>query len=187
MPAFPAYFLLGVSILLLVPTFGRRLAARWPAEAPRPIGRRPMIAAGFALVVVPLVVVALVRPIEKPEKAIAVDTILTPTDERIDVTVEADGEARVVTWSHPPAGSSAVFFRVYRTGPGTGSSRSASTTAARRSARSRWCCSGRPASDAGATARHRPDVRYRIGVAANSRDDETAGDVATLSEPVESP
>ena len=186
MPAFPAYFLLGVSILLLVPTFGRRLAARWPAKAPRPIGRRPMIAAGFALVVVPLVVVALVRPIEKPAKAIAVDTILTPTDERIDVSVEADGEARVVTWSHPSVGSSAVFYRVYRTGRNGleqecldhGGAKECSlemvllgTTRERR-----WRDGSPP-----------PDVRYRIGVAANSRDDETAGDVATLSEPVESP
>jgi hypothetical protein len=32
-----------------------------------------------------------------------------------------------------------------------------------------------------------PGVRYRVGVAANSRNDENAGDVATISEPVESP
>ena len=30
-----------------------------------------------------------------------------------------------------------------------------------------------------------PGSRYRIGVAANSRNDPTAGDVATISEPVE--
>ena len=43
MPGFPAYFLLAVSIPLLVPTLARRLAARWPADAPRPIDFRVVL------------------------------------------------------------------------------------------------------------------------------------------------
>ena len=186
MPAFPAYFLLAVSIPLLVPTLGRRLAARWPADAPRPVGRRLVIALGVLLAAVPLAVVALVRPIDTPAKAIAVNTIVTPVDERIHVSVKADGEARIVTWSHPPAGSSDVFYRVYRTGRNGleqkcldhGGAAECSlemvllgTTRARR-----WRDGSPP-----------PGVRYRIGVAANSRNDPSGGDVATLSPPVESP
>ena len=187
MPAFPAYFLLAVSIPLLVPTLGRRLAARWPAGAPRrPVGRRLVLALGVLLAVVPLALVALVRPIDTPAKAIAVDTIVTPVDERIHVSVEADGESRIVTWSHPPAGSSAVFYRVYRTGRngleqkcldhGGAAECSLEMVLLGTTRERRWRDGSPP-----------PGVRYRIGVAANSRNDPTGGDVATLSPPVESP
>ena len=186
MPAFPAYFLLGVSLLLLVPTLGRRLAVTWPAATPRPIGRRLVVALGVCVAVVPLAVVALVRPIDTPAKAIAVDTIVTPVDERIDVSVRADGESRIVTWSHPPAGSSDVFYRVYRTGRngleqkcldhGGAAECSLEMVLLGTTRERRWRDGSPP-----------PGVRYRVGVAANSRNDITGGDVATLSPPVASP
>lgn len=187
MPAFPAYFLLAVSIPLLVPTIARRLAERWPPErAPNPVGRRLVVALAVALAAVPLIVVALVRPIETPAKAIAVETIVTPVDERIDVSVEVDGEARIVTWSHPAAGSSDVFYRVYRTGAngleqkclkhGGAAECSLEMVLLGTTRERRWRDGSPP-----------QDVRYRIGVAANSRDDPEGGDVATLSEPAESP
>jgi len=186
MPAFPAYFLLAVSIPLLVPTLGRRVAVRWPAQARRPIGRRVVIALGVLLAAVPLAVVALVQPLDTPAKAIAVDTIVTPVDERIHVSVKADGESRIVTWSHPPAGSSDVFYRVYRTGRngleqkcldhGGAAECSLEMVLLGTTREPRWRDGSPP-----------PGVRYRIGVAANSRNDPTGGDVATLSPPVESP
>jgi hypothetical protein len=97
--------------------------------------------------------------------------------------VTADGEARVVTWSHPPVGSTDVFYRVFRT-PLDGTELD--------------CLDHRGAAECqlemdviGTTREPRwrdgsppPNVRYRIGVAANWRDDPDEGDVATLSRPV---
>ena len=62
-----------------------------------------------------------------------------------------------------------------------------STTAARGSARSQMVLLGTTREPRWRDGSPPPGVRYRIGVAANSRNDPTAGDVATLSEPVESP
>ena len=99
MPGFPAYFLLAVSILLLVPTLGACLRRTWPEQPARPLQRPLVIGLAVALALVPLVVVALVRPIGLPPKAVIVDEILTPVDEEIDVDVRADGESRVLTWT----------------------------------------------------------------------------------------
>ena len=183
MPGFPAYFLLAASTLLLVPTLGRRVATRWPDTASRPVGRRPVVVLAVTLAFVPLLVGTLVHPIETPAHAIAVDTILTPVDDRIKVSVAAEGEARIVTWSHPPAGSSDVFYRVYRTGlhgletkcldHGGAKECSLEMVLLGTTREARWRDGSPP-----------PGVRYRIGVAANSHDDATAGDVATLSKPV---
>ena len=186
MPGFPAYFLLVVSTLLLVPTLGARLAARWPERPARELDRRLVWGLAVALAVVPLAVVALVRPLDSPAKAVVLDEILTPVDDGIDVEVGADGEAREVTWTHPGTGRSDVFYRVYRSDLDGEDLDCADHDGAREcrldmvllgTTRERRWRDGSPP----------PDVRYRIGVAANSRDDETAGDVATLSEPVESP
>jgi hypothetical protein len=186
MPSFPAYFLLAVSILLLVPTLGRALAGRWPDDAPRPLGRRLVAAVAVALAVVPLVVVALVRPIASPEKAISVDSILTPVDDRIDVSVAAENAARVLTWSHPTVGSSAVFYRVFRTGADgvelecldhAGAAECELVMELVGTTRERvWRDEAPP-----------PDARYRVGVAANWIDDPTAGDVTALSPPAAAP
>ena len=50
MPSFPAYFLLLVATLLLVPTLGAQLARRWPAAQPRQVGRRALAGLAVALV-----------------------------------------------------------------------------------------------------------------------------------------
>ena len=117
----------------------RRVASRRVGRQrpPSPLGRRLVIGLGVCSRVVPLVVVALVRPIETPAKAIAVDDDRHARRRaRSTSSVEADGEARIVTWSHPPAGSSDVFYRVYRTGLNGLDAEVRSTTAAPRSARS---------------------------------------------------
>ena len=181
MPAFPAYLLLAVSTLLLVPTLGRAMARRWPLDGERrPLDRRLVAVLAVSLAAVPFAVVALVTPIATPEQAIAVNTILTPVDERIDVDVVAEGAARTLTWSHPAVGASKVFYRVYRT-PADGVEMK--------------CLDHGGASECllemdllGTTRERRwrdgappPGVRYRVGVAANSRNDATAGDVVALS------
>ena len=143
-----------------------------------------MIGLAFGLALVPLVVVAVVRPIGLPPPAIVVDNILTPVDDEIDVDVRADGESRTLTWSHPPTGRTDVFYRVYRTDLAGTDLQCAEHGGAKECAlqmvllgttrEPRWRDGSPP-----------PGSRYRIGVAANSRNDATAGDVATISEPVE--
>jgi hypothetical protein len=98
--------------------------------------------------------------------------------------VRPAGEARMLSWSHPDAGATDVFYRVYRTAAGGADVECADD--------------GKGAADCTLAMLHLGTTReprwrdgsppagalYRIGVAANSRDDPEAGDVATISEPV---
>jgi hypothetical protein len=183
MPAFPAYFLLAVSILLLVPGAARELVSRWPNRPASRLDRRLVVALAIAFALVPLVVVPLLRPLPAPTKALVVNNILTPVDPEIEVSVSPDGESRTLTWTHPSTGSSKVFYRVYRTAAG---------------GRDFKCLDHGGAAECHlqmlllATTRE-PRYRdgsppagalYRIGVAANSQDDSAGGDVATISPPI---
>ena len=185
MPAFPAYFLLAVSIALLVPGVGRELATRWPTRPAPRLDRRLVVALAVAFALVPLVVVLAPAPLPAPTKALLVNNILTPVDQEIEVSVVPEGESRTLTWTHPSTGSSKVFYRVYRTAAG---------------GRDFECLDHGGAAECNlkmlllATTRE-PRYRdgsppagalYRIGVAANSQDDPAGGDVATISEPIES-
>jgi hypothetical protein len=187
MPAFPAYFLLAASTLLLVPGVAQSLATRWPDRPASRLDRRLVAALAVAFALVPLVIVPFLRPLPAPTKALVVNNILTPVDSKIEVSVVPDGESRTLAWTHPSTGSTRVFYRVYRTAAGgrdftclehggaaecnlkmllLGTTRDA-----------RWRDGSPPAG-----------ALYRIGVAANSQDDPAGGDVATISRPIpESP
>jgi hypothetical protein len=186
MPGFPAYFLLVVSTLLLVPTLGARLAARWPERKARSLDRRLVWSLAAVLAVVPLAVVALARPLETPAKAIVLGEILTPVDDQIDVAVRPQGEARELTWTHPGTGPSDVFYRVYRSDL-DGADLDCSDHEGASECRLDMVLLGTTREPRWRDGSPPPGVRYRVGVAANSRNDENAGDVATISEPVESP
>jgi hypothetical protein len=185
-PAFPAYFLLAASVVLLVPRLGEALARRWPRREPAAVGRRTLIALGAGLAALPLVAVVAVGAMSSPPRAILVNTILTPVDEAVAVEVRPEGEAREVTWSHPGLGSTRVFYRVYRTGADGADvdcvDRGAATECALEmvllgtTREPRWRDGSPP-----------PGARYRIGVAANALDDASQGDVVAISPPVRSP
>jgi hypothetical protein len=185
MPGYPAYFLLAVATLLLVPTAGRRLAQRWPELPARTLDRRLVAGLVVALAALPLLVVAVVRPLDSPDRAVIVDEILTPVDEEIAVAVRAEGEARVVSWTHPPAGSSDVFYRVYRTGF-RGADLECRDYEGASECRLQMLLLGTTREPRWRDGSPPIGSLYRIGVAANSRDDPTAGDVATLSPPIPS-
>jgi hypothetical protein len=183
MPGFPAYFLLGMSVVLLVPTLGVRLAARWPETRRRAVGRNTAVALAVGLAVVPFVVVVALRPSSSPAKAAIVNDILTPIDDRIAVTVRAEGESRVLSWTHPRAGSSELFYRVYRTGTEDGD-RVCEPRGASTACQLGLLLLGTTREPEWRDGSPPPGSIYRIGVAANSRNDPAGGDIATLSPPV---
>lgn len=183
MPAYPAYFLLAVSTLLLVPTLGVRLARGWPEGRLRRLDRRIVAAIAVGLALVPLLVVALARPIDSGAKAVVVQGILTPVDEQIDVELRAAGTARMLTWTHPRAGSSDVFYRVFRTDL-SGTDVDCSARDGARECRLRMVPLGTTREQRWRDVSSPAGSRYRVAVAASSRDDPAAGDIATISAPV---
>jgi hypothetical protein len=188
MPAWPAYLLLLAAIPLLVPTLARRLA--WRAR-PTPAGiarRRTVAAAAAGLAALPLLAVAVARPAAAQDASLAViqevggNILLTVVDDEITVAARADGASQVLTWRAPDYGAS-VFYRVYRTDNPRGDTRCESSGGSARcflvgavvaTTRAPRYVDGSP--PAGAI--------YRIGVAANYKDDPEGGDVFALSPPV---
>jgi hypothetical protein len=181
MPAFPAYFVLAAAIPLLVPVLGPRLADRFAAAPPgatRP-RRAAVAAAGVALVLVPLLVVAAAGQAPEERTALAHhDNLLLPVDETLAVELE-DGMLR---WS-PHAGGTAVFYRVLRSGQGSG------VACTSPGARARLCdLQMDVVTTTRATSWRVPagqeDATYRVAVAANWRDDPELGDMLALSRAV---
>jgi hypothetical protein len=185
MPAWPAYLLLVAAVPLLVPTLPQRLGARL-AQPPAVSARRWVAGAAAVLLgLVPIVLVAVLRPLGSQDAKPAViqqvggNTLLTAADDGIEVTVRRQGQARLVTWRTPDYGP-AVFYRVYRTANPRGDTRCESSGGAGR------CFL---VSDVIATTRSRQYLdasppqhpAYRIGVATNYLDDPSGGDVFVVS------
>jgi hypothetical protein len=183
MPAYPAYFLLFACLPLLLPGVLRRIKAGAIPAAPRPIGRRTLIVVGVLFVAVPLVAVAAPQPLSaRDPEAISINTILTPVDEAIRVTVTPDGARRTVTWAHPGFGPTEVFYRVYRT-EFQGADVECSTT------RSPECILKMITLATTRQARYvdlspPEDARYRIGIATNWENNPAGGDVISISAPI---
>ena len=186
MPAWPAYLILFASIPLLVPTLARRLGDRVrPPALRRPVALRWVAVAAVLTIAIPATAIAASSPLEDASKAVFQDDvdnfILTPVDDAVDVRVErtAEGGQRL-TWTAPSFRSN-VFYRVYRTDPTANEEE----------------CDPRPEGAAYCFVRGVPihttretefvdpsppaGVAYRVGVAANWLDDDTAGDVFLLS------
>jgi hypothetical protein len=179
MPAYPAYFLLAVAVPLLVPGVASRLWTRFPRVPEPRFGRLTVVAVAVAFAALPLAVTALAQPSHSPENTVLVDGILVPVED-FRLAVRADGAARELSWS-AATGGPAVFYRVFRStndgsdvscgGDGTpecelemvvlGTTRTG-----------RW---RDPSPPQGAS--------YRVGRAANWKDDPAAGDVYLISPP----
>ena len=140
--------------------------------------------AGVGLVVLPLLVISVARPLSREEPdAITIGSILTPVDPSIEVGVRADGARRTLTWTHRDFGATEVFYRVFRTAAGGAD----------------FDCLAEGSPDcrlADAAARDDPeaarftdlspptDALYRVGVATNWANDSEGGDVIALSPPL---
>ncbi len=183
MPGFPAYFLLAASIPLLIPTLAARLDRFEQPSRGRRLGARAVALIAVAVITLPLAAAGLPQPLDSTRDALLVNNILIPVDPEIDVVVTAQGEARTIIWNHPSTNGTSVFYRVFRTalaGPdavcaeGTGAIYCDLSMIELTTTRQRRYVDGSPP----------PGARYRIGVAANWRDDPAGGDVFAVSRPI---
>ena len=184
MPAFPAFVLLGASVVLLVPGLRARPegGALRLARRKRPFA---LAAAVAVFVAAPLAVVAAVPPLhDGGRKAVRQGETLVPVSPDIALRASIEGDAVRLSWRSQPAGGTHVFYRILRT-----------------QGQSDAYCGGRPASAAddcriymdAPAATHansfldRPGPGtwiYRIGVSANWLDDFRYGDVYVVSPPI---
>jgi hypothetical protein len=182
MPGLPAWGILTASVPLLVPTVQTRLGARLAPPRARAIGTRWLIAGVVALTVVPLAVVLAERPSRGTSHALIWNGILTPIDGGVvRVRATRDGASVRLRWTDA-TDRARTFYRVFRTSgaqPDTGCVRVSvdrcdldTTTLV--VTRAHDYVDRSPVS--GAT--------YRVGVAANWKDDTSAGDVFAISPPV---
>jgi hypothetical protein len=179
MPAWPAYFLLAVSLPLLVPRVGGILAAA-PARPPAPPSRRVLAAAGLLLGLVPVVLFAAL-PATKGQRAVREpgSGVYVPVVDELRPTVERRGGAQRLAWRKVgPGPGTHAFYRVYRIAGSDGVTcvakgadectfEGATTVATTRET----AYTDRPP---------RGDWFYRVGVVANWRDDPTLGDLLLL-------
>jgi Dolichyl-phosphate-mannose-protein mannosyltransferase len=115
MPAFPAYLLLAASIPLLVPAYGTRLAARFPARSPRfRIGTRSLAVATAVFALIPLVIVIGLRSNNSARAVKYFDQgVFVPVSPQFRPTASEVGGRVVVRW-HALGASVPHFYRVLR-------------------------------------------------------------------------
>ncbi len=183
MPAYPAYFLLGAALPLLVPGVARRVPKRLLPRRPGAISRRVLAGAGVGFVVLPLLVISVVRPLSREEPdAITIGSILTPVDPSIEVGVRADGARRTLTWTHRDFGATEVFYRVFRTAAGGADFDCLAEGSP--DCRLEMLPLGTTRKQAFTDLSPPTDALYRVGVATNWANDSEGGDVIALSPPL---
>lgn len=116
MPGFPAFFLLAVSIPLLVPTFGQRFAGRFPSPLRDLHWRnRWLLGAAALLGIVPIALFGGLPQLSGRSAAKYFDesVFLPMTSHALRLDVASAGGVRRLSWTAPPA-SATTFYRVFR-------------------------------------------------------------------------
>ena len=195
MPAWPAYFFLAVSLPLLVPVWGPLLAERfavplrgvkWPRRALVPL------AGALAL---PFIVIAVLPP-SKGEGAakLPLQSLFLPVDQDVGLTVTPVVGGLDLSWRAPKPGSAKSFFIVYRSPLeytlSEGDPRVIHQGKLCEPTRNASRCTiemtevGRTRSSRFVDRVPRGQWTYRIGTAANWRNDESLGDPFVISRPL---
>lgn len=173
LPAAPAYMLFLAAVVLLVPGLGRRLGE--PERPGSPSVHPGLLAAAAALTIfVPLTWAALATPLSSGSRAVIANGVLVRVDERLAPRATATATGTVLTWSQRGYGASS-FYRVLRAPLGA-------DTVCVETGGALDCTLEMETIGSTRSARHvdpEGDGRYtyRIGVAANWRDDLEGGDV----------
>lgn len=180
LPAAPAYLLFLAAIPLLVPGLGRRLGA--PDRA-GPLRIRPALLAGAAAltVFVPLAWTALARPVTSSAQAVIANGILVRVDDRLTATAAAGPAGTRLSWE-PGEYATSVFYRVLRAP--VGSDTVCVETGGALDCTLEMEAIGSTRDGAYVDAEGSNAYVYRIGVAANWRDDPEGGDIFAVGPPV---
>lgn len=183
-PAFPAFVILLASIVLLLP----RLRSE-PMPRRRPPRRLALasLGAAFALfAVVPLGVVAAVRPLSPASpRAVVLDGILRPLDDELRPTAQRRAHSVRLSWRSPSTAGTRVFFNVLASRAADGglscSQRDGASAYCTLTMSTRAIVRGRRFVDRPPPGRW----TYRIGVTANWLNDTRQGDIYALSAPIQ--
>jgi hypothetical protein len=187
MPAWPAYLLLVAAIPLLLPVWGRALASRFSVVAGTlPRRRAVLVIAAVALALAPLPLIALTaQPAEASALTFPQEQTLVPVDARLGLSARRRGDRLVLTWDAPATAARRVFFRVYRAPAGA-------ELDCPDPARANNCRLPEALETVETTRETRwegpvpeGEWSYRVGLAANWRDDPALGDTLLLSRAVE--
>lgn len=186
-PAWPAYFLLAISVLAMVPTLGGRLRPTIVAPAPGRSLRRETWVAIAVLAVLPLVVVAAV-PKRGSYQAVRnnAHNLYVPVDRSFQVNASSNAGAVSLSWPDPGSGSVKPTYLMHRVKAGTTTDEGVN-------------CGARPGGvppcviamdELGyVTTRHYVDRpgpgnwTYRVALAASYNNDPNAGDPLVYSAP----
>jgi hypothetical protein len=185
MPAFPAYLLLAAATVLLVPG----VRARPERFTPLLAGRKLTIAfaiAVLAFAALPLgVIAATPRLHDGGRQAVHLGDSLIPVSPAVGLTATTKGTVVHLDWRPRPVAATAIFYRVLRAkAPGDG------VGCAGRLRNSSDNCQlyvDEVASVRALSFDDRPGSgswSYRIGIAANWLNDQSLGDIYTVSPPV---
>jgi hypothetical protein len=183
LPTIPALVVLTAALPTLIPRVGTFLAERYPRpRAPRIRWRTLAVAAAF-LALVPLVSAAVVTPLTEPDRTVQLDDIAIPVVNDLEARAQVVGDEVRLDWEGWSSSAAAVFYRVVRAEGATdvfclahanGADECGLTGSVVHATR-------------GTVAHDRPGSgtwTYRIGVAANYRDELDVGDVFVTGPPV---
>jgi hypothetical protein len=115
-PAFPAVFLLAVSVPFLVPVWGRRLAARrdapgWPATHR---SRRALLVVAGAVSVLPLIVFVAFRPLTSPVTTrMPLSDLFVPVGQ-FPLHATTSGRTITLSWPRQTGHGARILYSVFR-------------------------------------------------------------------------
>jgi hypothetical protein len=197
MPAWPAYFFLAISIPLLVPAWGPRLRDRFRAPLRRVRWPRAALVPVALALTVPLLVTAVLPPSEGRGAAkLPLRSLFLPVDQEVGLAVQPVEGGLDLSWNAPDPGSAESFFVVFRS-PLEYALADDPSRMVRQGVLCEPSNGGAPRctiemEEVGRTTEERFLDRapppgtwtYRIGTAANWRNDDSLGDPFVISRPL---
>jgi hypothetical protein len=191
MPAFPAFVIACCAIPLLVPRLGQRLAEAPAVHHPPPLHWRDrrVVAAGIVLAALPILVVAGLPVQKKPNLvAYADEHALVPVDRSLQPQASAGPGAVQITWPAVRTDGADSFYTIFRSQ--TDASGGVACTGAHGAPRCVLTMQRLASSIDASYLDFNPEVpsgswTYRIGLAANSHSDPSAGGLTVISPPVD--